>query len=263
MSGAEARAGRGQVAHERARDLRARPRGDDAQARAAGPALAPDAVVPDLQGHRRGEVRRALAAEIYRARGRPRARGAAARGGTSWRACTRTWPRTSRPRARRRSGAWSPVGRPAVAIQRVDYGSAATQPRRGIVQLIWGRCARLRAAARSVAPPASAAEVLVILGGLPQGRPLRPSRSRSTRCGPSRTRRGTGRSTSGPLRNPLARLVDLLVIKQGERSRTRRAGSCRRPATARPRAAQGQDGAAARSSPPRGHAPEHAALPLR
>ena len=55
---AQARAGGRQVAHERARDLRARPRGDDPEACAAEPALAPDAVLPDLQGHRRGEVGR-------------------------------------------------------------------------------------------------------------------------------------------------------------------------------------------------------------
>ena len=59
-------AGRRQGAHQRAGDLRARHRRDDAQARAPGPPLGVLRLLPHLQGQRAVKSDATLAAEIFR-----------------------------------------------------------------------------------------------------------------------------------------------------------------------------------------------------
>ena len=101
LQGGQARAGRGQGPHQRAGDLRARPGGDDPQARAPGPARAAHPVVPDLPRRRRGEVERdAGHRDLPRHPGQGGRRGAAPpRGARSWCACIPTSPATSKARA--------------------------------------------------------------------------------------------------------------------------------------------------------------------
>ena len=112
-TGGQARAHRGQGPHQRAGDLRAGSGRDDAQARAPGPARAPDHRLPDLPGQRRREVRRDAGRRALRAvqaKARPRRR--PARAARSWPACIRTSPPTSRRRTAATSwSGWRPPWR--------------------------------------------------------------------------------------------------------------------------------------------------------